>query len=346
MNGANDNRVGGFMIEGNKESPIRILARTTLVEELKKTAIKTVPASGPAGMGGAPVSGKTRVVTLADVADVVFAPDPNKRGDATIGGNPGVILRIVKQNDANTLAITKAIDEALAELEPNLPKGVKLSGDIFRQEWFISGGLTNVEEALRDSAIVVAIIITLFLANVRTTVMVLISIPFSLLVAFIVFNVLGLGINVMTLGGLTMAIGELVDDAIVDIENVFRRLRENALLPKEEQRSSLKVVFESSKEVRNSIVYATILVALVFVPLILMPGVDGKLLAPIGIAYIVALLASLVVSLTLVPVLASFFLPKYIAERAKKYKHSEEKLAPGYEADDTKFIKKVKDFAI
>ena len=199
MNTANDNRVGGFMIEGNKESPIRILARTTLVEELKKTAIKTVPASGPAGMGATTAGGKTRVVTLADVADVVFAPDPNKRGDATIGGNPGVILRIVKQNDANTLAITKAIDEALAELQPNLPKGVKLSGDIFRQEWFISGGLTNVEEALRDSAIVVAIIITLFLANVRTTAITLISIPFSLLVAFIVFNALGLGINVMTL---------------------------------------------------------------------------------------------------------------------------------------------------
>lgn len=157
-------------------------------------------------MGAVSDGGKTRIVTIADVADVVFAPDPNKRGDATIGGNPGVILRIVKQNDANTLAITKAIDEALAELEPNLPKGVKLSGDIFRQEWFINGGLTNVEEALRDSAIVVAIVITLFLANVRTTIITLISIPFSLLVAFIVFNALGLGINVMTLGGLTMAI--------------------------------------------------------------------------------------------------------------------------------------------
>lgn len=143
-----------------------------------------------------------------------------------------------------------------------------------------------------------------------------------------------------------MAIGELVDDAIVDIENVFRRLRENALLPKDERRSSLKVVYESSKEVRNSIVYATVLVALVFVPLLLLPGVDGKLLAPIGTAYIVALLASLVVSLTLVPVLASFLLPKYVEERAKKYGQSREKLAPGYEADDTKFIRKVKDLAI
>lgn len=346
MNGANDNRVGGFMIEGNKESPIRILARTTLVEELKKTVIKSVPVSGPAGMGATSPGGKTRIVTLADIADVVFAPDPNKRGDASVNGKSGVILRILKQNDANTLALTKSIDEAFEELQPNLPKGVKLSGDIFRQEWFISTGLTNVEEALRDSAIVVAIVIMLFLANVRTTAITLISIPTSLLVAFIVFNAFGLGINVMTLGGLTMAIGELVDDAIVDIENVFRRLRENSLLPKEEQKSSLKVVFESSKEVRNSIVYATILVALVFVPLLLLPGVDGQLLAPIGTAYIVALLASLVVSLTLVPVLASFLLPKYIEERAKKYKQPEEKLAPGYEADDTAFIRKVKDFAI
>ncbi len=143
-----------------------------------------------------------------------------------------------------------------------------------------------------------------------------------------------------------MAIGELVDDAIVDIENVFRRLRENALLPKGERKSSLRVVFESSKEVRNSIVYATILVAIVFVPLLLLPGVDGKLLAPIGTAYIVALLASLIVSLSLVPVLASYFLPKYIEERAKKYGDSKEKLPPGYEADDTQFIRKVKDFAI
>jgi Cu/Ag efflux pump CusA len=346
MGNSNDNRVGGFMIEGNKESPVRILARTTLVEELKKTVIKSVPASGSSGMSTIVPGGKTRIVTLADVADVVFAPDPNKRGDATIGGKPGVILRIVKQNDANTLALTKAIDEALSELEPNLPKGVKLSGDIFRQEWFISGGLSNVEEALRDSAIVVALIITLFLANVRTTAITLISIPFSLLVAFIVFHILGLGINVMTLGGLTMAIGELVDDAIVDIENVFRRLRENALLPKEQQSSSLKVVYESSKEVRNSIVYATILVALVFIPLLLLPGVDGKLLAPIGTAYIIALLASLAVSLTLVPVLASYFLPKYIEERAKKYKHTGEKLAPGYEMDDTWFIRKVKNLAL
>lgn len=346
MKVANDNKVGGFMIEGNKESPIRILARTTLVEEIKKTVIKTVPISGPTGMNTAVSGGKTRIVTLEDIADVVFAPDPNKRWDASISGKPGVILRIIKQNDANTLALTKSIDDALAELRPNLPKWVLLSGDIFRQEWFISGWLTNVEEALRDSAIVVAIIITLFLANVRTTLITLISIPFSLLVAFIVFNILGLGINVMTLGWLTMAIWELVDDAIVDIENVFRRLRENALLPKEEQKSSLKVVFESSKEVRNSIVYATILVALVFVPLLLLPWVDGKLLAPIGTAYIVALLASLLVSLTLVPVLASFLLPKYITERAKKYKNSDEKLSPGYEADDTWFIRKIKDIAI
>lgn len=345
MQVANENKAGGFLIEGNKESPIRILARTTFVEELKKTVIKVIPQSGPAGMN-ASVGGAKRVITLADVSDVVFAPDPNKRGDATISGKPGVILRIVKQNDANTLALTKAIDEAIAELRPNLPKGVEITGDIFRQEWFINGGLSNVKGALLDSAVVVMVIITLFLANFRTTAITLISIPFSLLIAFIVFGALGLGINVMTLGGLTMAIGELVDDAIVDIENVFRRLRENALLPKSEQQSSLKVVFESSKEVRNSIVYATILVAVVFVPLLLLPGVDGRLLAPIGIAYIVALLASLAVSLTLVPVLASYFLPNYIANRAKKYPPSGNKLAPGFEVDDTAFIRMIKNLAI
>lgn len=206
--------------------------------------------------------------------------------------------------------------------------------------------MSNVEEALRDSAIVVAVIITLFLANVRTTLITLISIPFSLLIAFIVFRAFDLGINVMTLGGLTMAIGELVDDAIVDIENVFRRLRENALLPLAKRQKSLKVVYESSKEVRNSIVYATVLVAMVFVPLLLLPGVDGKLLAPIGIAYIVALLASLVVSLTLVPVLASYLLPNYIAERAKKYSATGEKLDPGFEVDDTIVIRRIKKMAL
>jgi HME family heavy-metal exporter len=247
----------------------------------------------------------------------------------------------------NTLELTKNIDAAFEELKKNMPQDTVLTPNIFKQQWFIDGGLSNVEEALRDSAIMVAIILSLFLMNFRTTAITLTAIPISILITFIIFQFMGLGINVMTLGGLVVAIGELVDDAIVDVENVFRRLRENALLSLDQKRKSLTVIYEASSEVRNSIVYATILVVVVFLPLLFLPGVDGKLLAPIGTAYILSLISSLFVSLTIVPVLCYFLLPKYIEQRSKKVHTTEDKNLPiGFEVDDTVIIKKVKSWAL
>lgn len=342
---ANENRWWWFLIEGSKEAPIRIIARSTVIDELKKIVVKE---SAMDTTNTAMWSSK-KVISVADVADVVFAPDPNRRWDATIMGKPWVILRIIKQPDVNTLELTKKIDEAFVEMQKSMPNDVKITTEIFKQEWFIDAGLKNVEEALRDSFIMVAIIITLFLMNLRTTSITLISIPLSLLTTFVIFKLMGLGINVMTLWWLAVAIWELVDDSIVDVENIFRRLRENFLLPKEERRSILKTIFEASSEVRNSIVYATILVVIVFIPFLLMPWVDGRLLAPIWIAYITSLVASLFVSMTVVPVLCYYLLPKYLEKRAEKFKekHDVQSTLPiWFEADDTSVIKKVKKLAL
>ncbi len=193
--------------------------------------------------------------------------------------------------------------------------------------------MTNVEEALRDAAIIVAIIVVLFLMNARTAFITMISLPITLLLSAIVFYIFGIGINIMVLGGLTIAIGELVDDAIVDMENIFRRLRLNTLLPKEEHIHPLKVIFEASKEVRGSVVYATILQLIVFVPFLLLPGIDGKILAPIGIAYITSMIMSLLVAVTFVPVICSYLLPSWIEKRHGKI------------SEDTWFTEKLKHWA-
>lgn len=286
-----DNTTGGFVDIGGKEFLIRPLARVTSVEDIENSLI---------GLHlGKPV-------LVKDIAKVQVAPR-TKRGEASINGKHAVILTIQKQPSASTLDITQKVEAELAALAPTLPKGVIIEKDLFKQAHFIETAINNVEEALRDGILIVAVIVFLFLLNLRTTVVTLVVIPLSLLMTAVIFRLLGMSINTMTLGGLAIAIGELVDDAIVDVENVYRRLREERL--SSTPRSTLRVIYEASSEVRNSIVYSTIIVVLVFIPLFALSGIEGKLFVPLGIAYIVSILASLVISLTVTPVLCSFVLP-------------------------------------
>ncbi len=325
---SNDNRSGGFITESTKEYPVRILARSNRIDDLKKIVISMR---------------ESQPITVADVADVIFAPDVNLRGTASIEGKPGVIMRIIKQPDADTLTLTKKIDEVFKDLTPSLPVGTKTTTQIFRQEWFINAGLHNVYGALRDGTIMVIIVLFLFLLNLRTTLITLLAIPLSLLITLIIFKLTGQSINVMTLGGFAVAIGELVDDAIVDVENVFRRLRENAAKSVADRQPILSVIFKASSEVRNSIVYATVLVAMVFIPLLNLPGVEGKLIQPLGLAYLISLLASLAVSLTVTPVLCYYLLPNYVAKRVQqKHREISPELPPGFAEDDGWLVTRVK----
>ena len=285
------NKSGGILVQNGKEFPIRILVASDRVDALKELAIGEF---------------EGRPVRLADVASVVEGPSP-VRGSASIDGTSGVILRVVKQPDAETLNVTAEIDRVLTSLRASLPSGVMMQNDLFRQEWFIHSGLNNVLDALRDGTILVVIILILFLMNLRTTMITLVAIPLSILTAAIVFKWFGFSVNVMTLGGLAIAVGELVDDAIVDVENVFRKLRDWRATGRIEK--SKEVIFHASSQVRNSIVYATALVAVVFLPVFFIPGVEGRLLTSLGAAYLISLLASLIVSLSVTPVLCSLLLP-------------------------------------
>lgn len=248
-----------------------------------------------------------RPILVKDIAQVQEGPQV-QRGDASINAKSGVILTIQKQPGANTIELTKDIDKVLQELAASLPKGVKLETDLFKQSRFIENSIHNVQEALRDGVILVFIVLFLFLMNFRTTAITMTAIPLSFVLTAIVFKIFGLSVNTMTLGGLAIAIGELVDDAIVDVENVYRRLRENRQLA--QPKNTLRVIYEASSEVRNSIVIATIIVCLVFVPLFALSGIEGRLFAPLGISYIISLIASMIVSLTITPVLCSYLLSK------------------------------------
>jgi len=289
---ANSNAAGGYLDEGSRELLVRSLGRIQTVDDLNSVVVK---------------SAAERSVLLAETARVVEAPQV-KRGDAAVNGVPAVILTIAKQPGADTRRLTDDVVRALDELRPSLPADVRINADIYQQKTFIDLSIQNVVEALRDGGILVVIVLFLFLLNFRTTFITLTAIPLSIVVTGLVFKWFGMSINTMTLGGLAVAIGELVDDAIVDVENIFRRLRENRHAAK--PKSALRVVYEASSEVRNSIVFSTILVVLVFVPLFALGGMEGRLFTPLGIAYIVSILASLVVSLTVTPVLSYWLLPQ------------------------------------
>ena len=287
-----ENTTGGFIDLDGKEYLIRPLARVSSIADIENSLV---------GMHfGQPV-------LVKDVAEVRIGAK-SKRGEASINARPSVILTIQKQPNASTIDLTRQIDADLAEIQKTLPKGVHIEGELFKQANFIEASIANVQGALRDGIGIVALVLFFFLLNLRTTSITLVVIPLSLLITAIVFHFLGLSINTMTLGGLAVAIGELVDDAIVDVENVFRRLKENrrAASPL----SPLKVIYEASSEVRNSIVFSTIIVVLVFIPLFALGGIEGRLFVPLGIAYIISILASLVVSISVTPVLCSYILPK------------------------------------
>lgn len=291
LQGFSSNTSGGYLEQNAREYLIRHMGRTTRLVDLQSLAVKVV--------NGQPI-------LLKQVAVVKFAP-AFKRGDAGFAGKPAVIVSVQKQPNANSIALTRQIEQALDSLAKRLPPGISTPQVSFRQADFIDASIANVQEALRDGAIMVAIILLLFLLNVRTTLISLTAIPLSLAITFLVFKALGLSVNVMTLGGLAIAIGELVDDALVDVENVLRRLKEqrpsNAL-------SILKVIAAACNEVRSGVVVATLVVVLVFVPLFALPGIEGRLFAPLGVAYITSILASLAVALTVTPVLCYYLLPR------------------------------------
>ncbi|MDZ4807745.1 MAG: efflux RND transporter permease subunit, partial [Bacteroidota bacterium] len=288
----NLNTTGGFIDNKGSEVLIRNIGRANTLEDLKSTVV--------ANRNGSPV-------LLQQVAEVKFG-GPVKRGDGSFNGKPAVILSIEKQPGAGTITLTDDILTAIDDIKASLPKDIHINTDVFQQKSFIATSLTNVEHALRDGFILIIIILFLFLLNFRTTIITLTAIPLSLIISAIVFKMFDISINTLTLGGLAIAIGELVDDAIVDVENVYRRMKEN--WAREHPRPLLKVIYEASSEVRNSIVYATIIVVLVFIPLFYLQGIEGKIFAPLGIAYITSIVASLVVSLTLTPVLCSYLLKK------------------------------------
>tara|TARA_Y100001934_G_scaffold283286_1_gene401823 strand:+ start:276 stop:3377 length:3102 start_codon:yes stop_codon:yes gene_type:complete len=248
-------------------------------------------------------------VTVGQVAQVRIGTAP-MRGMAAANGSPAVVLGIRKQSQANTLELTRRLEAVLDDLEATIPPGMTLHRDIFRQADFIRVAVSNVVTALRDGVLLVVIVILLFLANFRSTVITLTAIPLSLITAVLSLQWLDATINTMTLGGMAIAIGALVDDAIIDVENVFRRLRENWQLPEEKRVPALRVVFTASAEIRSSITFATIIIVLVFTPVFFLDGVEGRLLAPLGMAYVVSLLASLVVAMTVTPVLCYFLLPE------------------------------------
>ena len=289
----NRNANGGVLYEFDNEYIIRGVLSTSKAEEIAQGVVKTV---------------NEYPVTLGDIATVKIGGKSPKLGTASERTKPAVLITVTKQPDTSTEKLTEKLDEIVVDLRKNLPADVHVSTDIFRQSHFIDNSINNVKKSLFEGSFFVVIVLFLFLMNIRTTLISLVALPLSLLVSIIVLHYMGLTINTMSLGGMAIAIGSLVDDAIVDVENVYKRIRENRLLPPDQQRSTLEVVYDASREVRMPILNSTLIIVVSFVPLFFLSGMEGRMLVPLGIAFIVALFASTVVALTLTPVLCSYLL--------------------------------------
>jgi CzcA family heavy metal efflux pump len=290
---ASRNTSAGFRVAGGQEYLIQGVGQIRTLTDIEQTVVTTRD---------------LRPILIGDLATVRVG-EALKRGEGSYNGQPAVVLGIQRQPDVNTLQLTRTLDSAFNEIQATLPEGVRIERDVMRQADFIEVALSNLNAALRDGTLLVVLVTVVFLANIRASAITLAAIPLSLVAAVIGLRMAGLSINSMTLGGLAIAIGALVDDAIIDVENILRRLRENATRPEAERRPILAVVYQASKEIRSSIVFATIIVMLVFLPLFFLSDVEGRLLQPLGLAYLIALFASLVVALTVTPVLSYYLLP-------------------------------------
>lgn len=304
VKGMNQNASGGTLYEYGNEYIVRGLLSTNDIEELKKAVVKT-------SENGLPI-------TLDAIADVRIGPKTPVLGVASNDGKPAVLLTVTKQPNTNTLALTGRLDNALDELKANLPADVKINSQIFRQSRFIDSSIDNVKKSLIEGAIFVIIVLFIFLMNWRTTIISLISIPLSIVFSLLAIRWMGLTINTMSLGGIAIAIGSLVDDSIVDVENVFKRLRQNREKPENERESVIKVVYEASKEVRMPMLNSTLIIIASFLPLFFLSGMEGRMLKPLGITFIISLMASTLVALTVTPVLSSFLLGSQNSDKTGK----------------------------
>lgn len=304
VKGMNQNASGGTLYEYGNEYIVRGLLSTNDIDELKKAVVKT-------SENGLPI-------TLDAIADVRIGPKTPVLGVASNDGKPAVLLTVTKQPNTNTLALTGRLDNALGELKANLPADVKINSQIFRQSRFIDSSIDNVKKSLIEGAIFVIIVLFIFLMNWRTTVISLVSIPLSIVASLLAIRWMGLTINTMSLGGIAIAIGSLVDDSIVDVENVFKRLRQNREKPENERESVIKVVYEASKEVRMPMLNSTLIIIASFLPLFFLSGMEGRMLKPLGITFIISLMASTLVALTVTPVLSSFLLGSHNSDKTGK----------------------------
>lgn len=313
LEGMNVNATGGSVDDFGNEYIVRGVLSTRDASELGKAVV-------------APATGDAPAVLLENIAEVTTGPRAPAMGRASVAGKNAVLLTVNKQPDTGTITLTEEIDRALAELAPTLPKSVELHTDLYRQQDFIDSSISNIKRSLVEGAVFVCIILFIFLMNPRTTLISIVTIPLSLIMTLLTLNLMGLTINTMSIGGIAIAIGSLVDDAIVDVENVYKRLRHNSQLPEGERRRKIDVVFDASREVRMPILNSTLIIIVSFIPLFFLQGMEGRMLVPLGVAFIISLVASTLVALTLTPVLCTWLLPE-----------------KGLKASEPRFVVKMKD---